>query len=44
MPVWVIRLLVVLGALSLLELACRAGWIDPFTMPAPSEQGGMSEI
>lgn len=36
MPVWVIRLLVVLGALSLLELACRAGWIDPFTMPAPS--------
>ena len=36
MPVWLIRLLVILGALGLLELACRIGWVDPFTMPPPS--------
>lgn len=36
MPVWLIRLIVVFAAFGLLEIACRSGWIDAYTMPPPS--------
>lgn len=36
MPVWLIRLLVLVAAFGLLELACRTGSIDRHTMPPPS--------
>jgi len=34
--VGVIRLVVVISFVAAIELACRLGWIDPFTMIAPS--------
>ena len=36
-PIWVARILVVIGALGLLEVAVRAGLINEFFMPPPSE-------